>query len=91
MTDNTTTVAYTRNMRGSQSLDCNEIARAIWLWCLPREIWLTVSHIPGKHNAVADRASTSFDDSKKWKLDVDIFIKLSADGANQTLICLPHD
>ena len=73
MTDNTTTVAYIRNMRGSQSLDCNEIARAIWLWCLPREIWLTVSHIPGQHNVVADRASTSFDDSKEWKLDVDIF------------------
>ena len=55
MTDNTTTVAYIRNMGGSQSLDCNEIARAIWLWCLPRDIWLTVSHIPGQHNVVADR------------------------------------
>ena len=32
MTDNTTTVAYICNMGSSQSLDCNEITRAIWLW-----------------------------------------------------------
>ena len=76
MTDNTTTVAYISNMGGSHSLDCIEIAQAIWLFCQPRDIWLTVSHIPGKHNVVADKASRTFDDSKEWKLDVDVFHKI---------------
>lgn len=73
LTDNTTAVAYIRNMGGSHSLPCNQMAREIWEWCIPRGVWITVSHIPGKDNIVADRASRIFDDSTEWKLDSNIF------------------
>lgn len=52
------------------------MAREIWDWCLTRNIWLTVSHIPGAHNVIADKASRVFDDSKEWKVDVEIFCKV---------------
>ena len=62
MTDNTTAVAYVRNMGGSHSLPCNDIARQIWEWCVPRNIWLSVSYIPGEINVIADQASRVFGD-----------------------------
>ena len=72
-TDNTTAVAYIRNMGGSHSLLCSDMARRIWERCIPRHIWLTVRHIPGEINVIADKASRVFDDSTEWKLDVDVF------------------
>ena len=44
--DNTCAVSYIRNMGGSKSAECNEIAHKIWVWCLERQMWLTISHIP---------------------------------------------
>ena len=76
MTDNTTAVSYVRNMGGSHSLPCNDIARQIWEWCIPRNIWLSISHIPGKTNVIADQASRVFDDSTEWQLDVDGFNRI---------------
>ena len=76
MTDNTTAVAYVRNMGGSHSLLCNNIAREIWEWCIPRNIWISVSHIPGEFNVIADQASRVFDDSTEWKLNVDVFNRI---------------
>ena len=43
---NTYAVSYIRNMGGSQSAECNEIAHIIRVWCLERQMWLTISHIP---------------------------------------------
>ncbi|CAB4007500.1 Transposon Tf2-6 poly [Paramuricea clavata] len=78
MTDNTTAVVYINNMGGSRSFLCNDMAREVWAWCMTRNIWLTASHIPGKLNVVADKASRVFDDSTEWKLDANIFPKLTA-------------
>ena len=50
-----------------------DIAREIWEWCIPRNIWLSISHIPGEINVIADQASRVFDNSTEWKLDVDVF------------------
>lgn len=44
---------------------------------MARNIWLTASHIPGELNVVADKASREFDDSKEWKLDVELFLELT--------------
>ena len=60
LSDNTTTVSYLRNMGGSQSIPCNDIARDIWLWCKDRDIWITPAHIPGVGNIEADSASRVF-------------------------------
>ena len=76
MTDNTTAVAYVRKMGGSHSLPCNDIARQIWEWCIPRNIWLSISHIPGAINVITDQASRVFDDSTEWKLDVHVFNRI---------------
>ena len=73
LTDNTCAVSYLRNMGGSKSMQCNEIANRIWSWCLEEKIWLTVTHIPGKINIEADRKSRQFDDHTEWQLSPDIF------------------
>ena len=62
LSDNTTTVSYLRNMGGSHSIPCNDIARDIWLWCKDRDIWITPAHIPGVENIEADSASRVFHD-----------------------------
>ena len=68
LTDNSTTVAYLTHMGGSKSTSCNRIARDVWLWCKLRNIWLTVTHIPGVENVEADKESRNFDDKTEWKL-----------------------
>lgn len=69
LSDNTTTVAYLRNMGGSHSDNCNNITRTIWEWCKCRSIWITPAHIPGAKNIEADLASRVFNDQTEWKLD----------------------
>ena len=55
ISDNTTAVAYINNIGGSHSPLCNDMARAVWEWCIDRDIWLTASHILGKLNVIADK------------------------------------
>ena len=78
LSDNTTTVSYLKNMGGTHSLACNEIARKVWLWCISRKIYLTAAHIPGKTNIQADQASRLFNDRTEWQLDKSVFKKLLA-------------
>ena len=77
LTDNTTAVAYLRNMGGTRSLLCNDMAREIWLWCKEKQIWLSVSHIPGADNVLVDKASWVFDDTTEWKLEATIYEKIT--------------
>ena len=42
-----------------------------------RNIWLTVSHLSGTKNFVADYASRNFRDDLEWKLRADIFHELT--------------
>lgn len=76
MTDNTTAVAYVPNMGGSHSVPWNDIARQISKWCIPRNVWLSISHIPEEVNVIADQASRVFDDSADWNLNVDVFNRI---------------
>ena len=78
LSDNTTTVSYLKNMGGTHSLACNDIARKVWLWCISRKIYLTAAHIPGKTNIQADQASRLFNDRTEWQLDKSVFKKLLA-------------
>ena len=77
LTDNTTAVAYIRNMGGTRSIECNEMAREIWLWCKEKQIWLSVSHIPGVDNVLADAASRVLDDTTEWELQEAIYAKIT--------------
>ena len=76
LSDSQTAVAYIRAMGGTHSVTCNQISREILLWCKQRQIWLTSSHLPGRLNVVADRASREFTDNTEWSSEASAFKKL---------------
>ena len=65
-------------MGGSHSLHCNDLTRDMWLWCIGKGIWLSAAHLLGSQNILADRASRIFNDQTKWKLDQDIFHRITS-------------
>ncbi|XP_028403388.1 uncharacterized protein LOC114526085 [Dendronephthya gigantea] len=67
--DNTTAIAYIKNMGGSKSEDLNQLACELWDWCITRNIWVSAAHIPGVHNIIADRRSRQFKDEHEWQLN----------------------
>jgi hypothetical protein len=73
LSDNTCAVSYIRDMGGSKSKLCNNVAHRIWLWCKARNIWLTIAHIPGKMNVGADEKSRKFNDRTEWQLNPKYF------------------
>lgn len=76
LTDNTTAVSYINSMGGIKSIECNRIARKIWIWCIEHQIWLIATHIPGKLNTKADYQSRNFNDQIKWQLNKNNFEKV---------------
>ena len=75
--DNATAVAYLKHFGGSTSDLLNSLSREIWSWCMNRNIWLTVSHLPGSQNIAADYASRHFKDDLEWKLDPNVFGRIT--------------
>lgn len=77
--DKSTAVSYIRNMRGSKSRNCNDITREIMMWCMETHLSLSVSHIPGKLDTAADKASREFQNNNtEWSLDPTIFNELTS-------------
>ncbi len=74
--DNTTAVAYIRNMGGTHSVVCNQIAKDIWTWCQSMYIWLSCTHISGISNSVPDEESRKQNVRTEWKLASVIFVEL---------------
>ena len=68
MTDNSTAVNVINHMGISHSHSCNSMAKKIWEWCIERHIWLSVVHIPGKDNFVADSESRRNQKEAEWIL-----------------------
>ena len=75
--DNTSAVSYINNMGGTHSLECNQIATTIWMWCIAWAIWLPAAHLPGKCNTAADKASRIFHGQAEWKLDSNIYVSIT--------------
>lgn len=73
MVDNMTAVTILNNMGTSHSWKLNELNKEIWTWCIHRGIWLTVAHIPGKTNVVADRESRQHRREIEWTLHTDLY------------------
>lgn len=67
--DNTTAVNIINHMGTSHSEKCNKLAKTIWEWCINRSIWISLAHIPGKHNLVADFESRRNQKESEWMLD----------------------
>ena len=57
------------HMGTSHSDSCNSLAKHIWEWCIAKDNWLSVAHIPGKQNLVADFESRRNQTEAEWKLD----------------------
>ena len=76
LTDNTTALAYVKHMGGVKPEECNVLSRHIWDWCEEREIWLSIAHIPGVLNTLADFKSRHFVDNTEWQLSDKIWGKI---------------
>ena len=76
LTDNTTALAYVKHMGGVRSSQCNELAQQIWRFCEEHTIWITIAHVPGVHNVVADYKSRHFSDNVEWTLSPRLFDRI---------------
>ena len=56
-TDNTTVVAYLQNQGGTHSFSLYLLCREIMLLCDSLQAVLTVRHVPGNHNLIANALS----------------------------------
>ena len=74
MLDNSTAVACIAKMGTSHSKLCNELIFELWNWCIPRNIWLSTAHIPGKLNTAADEESRKINFDAEWKLNPTILV-----------------
>lgn len=74
--DNMTAVSYISKFGGIKSRLCNKLSKEIWMLCIENGIWLTISHIPGIQNTLADKKSRKFNDQLEWKLNPKVFSKI---------------
>jgi hypothetical protein len=73
-TDNTTVVAYLQNQGGTHSFSLYLLCREIMLLCDSLQTVLTVRHIPGNQNLIADALSRfRVPVNTKWELHPVIF------------------
>ncbi len=70
--DNTTSCAYITHFGGKKQA-LNDLAREIWIWCIDKNIWLTVGHVPGVANIEADALSRKFNEDLEWSLNMEVF------------------
>ena len=63
---NMSAVSIINNMGTSHSEDCHSLKVQIWECCIPRGIWISAAHIPGRDNCVADRELRQNDRTSEW-------------------------
>ena len=76
LTDNTTALAYVKHHGGVRSEECDRVAQEIWEWAEDRQVWLSIAHIPGADNKVADFKSRNFEDNLEWQLGEKVFRRI---------------
>jgi len=74
--DNVTAVTYINQKGGTASHSLCQLAITIWNWCIAKGISLTVEHLPGHLNTIADQESRSTQDRCDWMLNPDILQRL---------------
>ncbi len=67
MMDNTCAIACV-NKFGSMKPKLMKIAREIYAWSVPRNVWLSAAYIPGVQNILADKESRTHILDKEWRL-----------------------
>ena len=73
LSDNTTAVCCINPMGTSHSREINSLVTEIWDFCIRNNIWITVAHIPGKQNVVADFESRRGHNDTEWALDQTVY------------------
>ena len=73
LSDNTTAVCCINHMGTSHSKEINLLVTEIWDFCIKNNIWITVAHIPGKHNVIADFESRRGINDTEWALDQTVY------------------
>ena len=76
--DNTTAVSFVSKMGGMSCLIRDRLMSDLWKLAAKHNCWLYISHIPGKINLAADRASRHFNDRTEWALQQDVFNKINS-------------
>ncbi len=72
--DNTTAISYVKNMGGTKHGLRNQIALDIWEFAIEHSIWITITHIPGIENVMADEASrVLYNPRTEWALKQEVF------------------
>ncbi len=77
--DNSTAVAYLKNLGGTHSSQLFQLTLAIWEWCEKKRIFLIAQHIPGKTNTTADIESRTTRDWNDCKLKTSVIRLLITD------------
>lgn len=75
--DNTTAVAYINHLGDTISWDLINLTKNLWMWCLESNIHITVQHLPGSLNTIADPELWTQTDRTDWKLNLIIFHKIN--------------
>ena len=75
--DNTVAIKYLNKMGGRKKC-LNNLTKDIWLWCMERNIWLSVFHIPGRENTVADKLSRNMNSDMEWTLSDSVFQQIQS-------------
>ena len=68
--DNVVAIKYLSKL-GGREVELNRLTKEIWKWCMARNIWISVFHIPGKDNSIADKLFRNFD--REWLLSDEVF------------------
>ena len=84
LSDNTTAVCCINHMGTSHSQEINFLVTEIWELCIKHNVWITVAHIPGKQNVIADFESRRGGNNTEWALDQTVY-----DQATQLLEVTP--
>ena len=83
--DNTTAVSYINRKGGTTSKTLSDLAIQTWLWCMERNLTIHAEHIPGVLNVRADAESRNLHHSSDWRLDPDVFRKLTSKWGSCTI------
>ena len=70
--DSKVAIKYLTKM-GGRKIELNSLAKYIWEWCINKDIWISVFHIPGKDNYVVDNLSRKNNEDMEWALSDEVF------------------
>ena len=66
--DNSTTCYYINKFGGTRSQELCWLTWDLWMWCSERQIELTVIHVPGVDNVLANFLSRQEIDQREWSI-----------------------